>query len=131
MNLHRPKFRRRPHAFAASPRPSRQRYPPQFQLAPAGSAGIRNVTLIMGGIHENKERVIRFLLATLGQVHKPGLAAEPHRERLRLGVSPVRLRHLCAVRAKPDDVLDLGAGDGLAVEEPVAMEDDVCAPKQR
>src|SRR5271166_6482343 len=86
--------------------------------------------LVVRGIQENEERVIRFLLATLGQVHEPGLAAEPHRERLRLRVSPVRFRHLCTVRAQPDDVLDLGAGDGLAEEEPVAVENNMCAPKQ-
>src|SRR4051794_14615297 len=85
--------------------------------------------VVMRGIQENEERIIRFLLATLAEVHEPGLAAEPHREHLRVPVSPVPLRHLCTVRAQPDDILDLGAGDRLAEEESVAVEDDVCSPK--
>jgi hypothetical protein len=34
----------------------------------------------LGGIQENEERIIRFLLATFGQMHEPELAAEPHHE---------------------------------------------------
>src|SRR5690242_13918865 len=85
--------------------------------------------IVMRGIQENKERIIRFLLTTLAQVHEPGLAAEPHRKRLRLRVFPVPLQHLCTVWAQPDDILDLGAGGRLAEEEPVAVEDNVCSPK--
>src|SRR4051812_2286623 len=83
----------------------------------------------MRGIQENEECIIRLLLATLAEVHEPRLAAEPHRERLCWCVSPIPLRHLCTVRAQPDDILNLGAGDRLAEEEPVAVEDDVCSPK--
>jgi len=36
------------------------------QLASAGPVGIRNVMSSLGGIQENEERIIRFLLATFG-----------------------------------------------------------------
>ncbi len=94
---------------------------------PTSAFGQGEDDLGVAGVEHQQEGIVGLLTAPAIQVGQAGFARKTDGQGLTDRIAPIGLGHLLAVRAQPDDILDLGSRNHRAGKEAGAVEDHMFA----